>query len=557
MRDQIFTFITPFGGSGLGARGFQDAEVRLFDARARFECLGGIDIDPLACQDFRYLTGVDQICADIAKLTPADVRKAFGHRAPNVVFSSAPCVGASALLSSAKAKTDKYRQLNDLSLVWARLMISTWKEPPALLLFENVPRLPSRAPETIRELRRMLKRAGYVLTDSSHDCGELGGLGQRRRRWLLVARHPQRCPPLLYQPPIRRVRGCGEVLSQLPVPATLEARAWGQMHTMPRLAWVNWVRLALIPAGGDWRDLAGVLAADQARREVFKRHGVEAWDEPTGTVAADTGSNGVANVADPRPGWFKGVLGVTPWADPSSTVTGESRPSNGEFAVADPRIVPQAGNVDMHWGKYKVHGFDEPALTVHGASRVGSGAPSVADPRVRTAYDAGYAVLSFDQPARTIAGKSAAGCGAYAVADPRLGCEPRAGAYGCLAWDQAAKVITGSLQVDNGFGAVADPRKPPDFTPVIIAADGTWHRPLTTLELAALQGFPLMVDGKPLQLAGKATRQRRAIGNAVPAPAARAIAERMLVALTEGATGSFSLSSEAVWVDRQQEARHG
>jgi site-specific DNA-cytosine methylase len=470
MRERVFTFIAPFGGSGLGARGFLDASIRLpgFDITSRFECLGGIDIDPLACADFKYLTGVDQLCADISKLAPADIRKAFGERAPDVVFSSAPCQGASGLLSSAKAATEKYQKMNDLSIIWARLMITAWTDPPSLLLFENVPRLVSRAPEMLRELKRMLKRAGYVLTDGFHDCGELGALAQHRRRWLLVARHPRKCPPLLYQPPKRRVRGCGEVLGQLPVPATVEAAAWGPMHVMPKLAWVNWLRLALIPAGGDHRDLEGVLAEGQARRELFKRHAVESWDEPVGTVAADTGSNGVANVADPR---------------------------------------------------------------------------------VSTGYDAAYGVLGWDEAARTVATKTGAGCGAYAVADPRLGCEPRSGAYGVIAWYEASNVVTGSLNIDNGFGAIADPRKPPDFTPVIIAADGTWHRPLTTLELAALQGFPLMIDGKPLRLAGKNTRMRKAIGNAVPAPAARAIAEQMLVALTEGALGEFSMRSGAVWVE--------
>lgn len=470
MREHVFTFATPFGGSGLGARGFLDAGITLpgLDVSARFECVGGIDLDPLACADFRYLTGVEQLCADVSTLTSADVRRSMGQRAPDCIFTSAPCQGGSGLLSSAKAATAKYQALNDLALVWGRLMVSAWDEPPPLLLFENVPRLVSRAPEMLRELKRLLKRAGYVLTDGFHDCGELGGLAQHRRRWLLVARHPKRCPPILYQPPKRRVRGCGEVLGALPVPATLDARTWGPMHVMPNLQWVNWVRLALIPAGGDWRDLDGVLAEGEARREKFKRHAVEDWNEPVGTVAADTGSNGVANVADPRP---------------------------------------------------------------------------------RTGYDAAYGVLGWDQAARTIAATTAAGCGAYAVADPRVACEPRAGAYGVLAWDESARTITGSLQLDNGYAAVADPRKPPDFTPVIIAADGTWHRPLTTLELAALQGFPLRVDGKPLLLAGKSKRQRKAIGNAVPAPAARAIADQMLVALTEGALGTFSMQSGQVWVE--------
>jgi len=102
------------------------------------------------------------------------------------------------------------------------------------------------------------------------------------------------------------------------------------------------------------------------------------------------------------------------------------------------------------------------------------------------------------------------------------------------------------------FGGSADPRKPPPFTPVIVAADGTWHRPLTTLELAALQGFPTTVNGQPLVLHGKHTSHwRERIGNAVPAPAAQAIAERMLVALLQSVLGAFALDSgHDVWVER-------
>jgi site-specific DNA-cytosine methylase len=505
MRELTFTFLAPFGGCGAGARGFLDAAITLpnLGARAKWECLGGIDIDPLACRDFEYLTGVPELCADMRALTAADVRARWPS-APDCVFTSAPCQGASGLLPSAKAKTQKYRDLNDLALVWARLMVTAWDEPPKLLIFENVPGLPSRAPEMLRELRRLLKRAGYLLNEGFHDCGELGGLAQRRRRWLMVARQPKRCPPILYQPVKRKVRGCGDVLEQLPVPATLEAATWGRMHVMPKISMQNWVRLAMIPAGGDWRDLNDVLAEGQPRREKFKRHRVEDWSKPTGTIAADSGSNGVQNIADPRP-YFRGVFGVTPWEAPSSTVTTESCPANGRF--------------------------------------------SVADHRVNIAYDAGYKVLGWDGPSQTVATKSAPGNGTYSVADIRVGCSPRAGTYGVLRWDQTAKTIIGEHRIDAATAAVADPRKPPPFTPVILSPhDGTWHRPLTILELAALQGFPLRIAGKALDLAGGSTRQRKAIGMAVPPPAAQAIGEQMLVALTHGALEAFSLSSNPVWV---------
>jgi site-specific DNA-cytosine methylase len=160
------------------------------------------------------------------------------------------------------------------------------------------------------------------------------------------------------------------------------------------------------------------------------------------------------------------------------------------------------------------------------------------------------------------------------VADPRLTCEPRerSHAYGVLSWAEAAKTVTGAAAMDNGAWAVADPRlpdappafvitdprKPPPVVPVIIAADGTWHRPLTTLELAALQGLPTMVNGEPLKLHGTSSSAwRERIGNAVPPPAAKAIAERMLVSLLQADFETFSLAppDSPVWVEPDRYAR--
>jgi site-specific DNA-cytosine methylase len=162
--------------------------------------------------------------------------------------------------------------------------------------------------------------------------------------------------------------------------------------------------------------------------------------------------------------------------------------------------------------------------SVIGATRPGSGALSIADPRTPP-----------DPPI-----------------DPQLKCSPRRGAYGVMSWDKAAATITGSMQVDNGIAAVADSRDPGEVAevPVIISADGTWHRPLTTLELAALQGMPSMVNGKPLKLAGKSVaRWRERIGNAVPVQAASAIAKTILTALLAGHLGTWTVSGGGVWVD--------
>lgn len=638
----VYRALAPFGGMGAGMFGILAARMSLLGREARFECVGGIDVDPAACKDFEYLTGVPELCADVVSLTPADLLRRFGLRAPDLVFLSPPCKGASGLLSESQSQTAKYRAMNQLAIVWIRLMLATWDEPPRLVLIENVPRLKSRAGGMLREIRSLLHQAGYACSDGFHDCGEIGGLAQRRRRYLLVARHAKRVPPILYQPVKRRVRACGEVLGPLPLPEDPRA---GAMHRLPRISWLNWVRLALIPAGGDWRDLPGVLAAGEKRREKFERYPVAGRDESAGTVAGG-GSNGVFRVADPRvpidpnpahsdgdrpggtdgerpggidpnhpepsqrPNWFKGKYGVEEWDAPAGTVIGG--PSNGAQYVADPRIGLKACKEGSYHNNYRVEDWDEAAHTVVGATRPGSGAPSVADPRargwfpnvlgvvpwaspagtitgesrpsngafavadprVKNAFDHGYAVLPWTEPSPTVAGKSHPGNGAFSVADPRLlaevplTCQPRerSYAYGVIPWSEAAKTITGSAQIDNGAWAVADPRlpgapplfvirdprKPPSGIPVIVSADGTWHRPLTTLELAVLQGLPAVHKGAPLQLHGTSSSGwRERIGNAVPPPAGQAIGERMLIALLQADFEAFALAppDSPVWVE--------
>lgn len=530
-KEEVFTSLFPFGGSAGGALGFAAAEARLLDSTARFEILGSIDFDAVACADFETFTGAPAWCVDIEDITPEEVRERYGPVAPDVVFMSPPCKGSSRLLSSAKAKTAKYRAMNMLAVVWTRAMLAAWKIPPALLLLENVPGLPSRAAGMLGELREMLTKAGYVIHEEDHDCGELGELAQHRRRYLLVARRPDLCTSLLYQPRKRKVRAVGEVLSRLPMPASVAARRGGKLHEMPAITWRNWLRLALIPAGGDWRDLDGVLAGRE-RREVFRRLAVQAWDQPHPTITGP-GGNAVERVADPRAGWFAGAYGVIPWSESSGTITvGASSPTKGRFSVADVRVGKAFA------GSYGVEAWGSPSRTITGSHGLASGGTSVSDIRVSRAYDAGYGVLGWDEPARTIAGTSAVGCGAYAVADARE-----------YQFDDRVRVLT----IDEALALDLDPRKPPPFIPVIIAEDGSWHRPMTPREMSALQGYPLELDGKPIPWAGTRTQACEHIGNSVPPPAAKVIAERMLFALLETSLGGWSLGGPdtPVWVEPQ------
>ena len=164
-------------------------------------------------------------------------------------------------------------------------------------------------------------------------------------------------------------------------------------------------------------------------------------------------------------------------------------------------------------------------------------------------------MAAWDKPISTITGSASVSSsnGVGAVADPRLGCKCRNGSYGVQDWVEPGKTVIGAGDIHAGAAAIADPRIPVDREQgvwVIISLDGTWHRPLTTWELAALQGLPVFLpDSRPLVLAGKSdAKWRERIGNAVPPAAARAIGEEVLTALLVSERGDFVLSNTGIWV---------
>lgn len=484
MSTLTFRALFPFCGVGGGALGFRDAEAdfRALGIRARFEIAGGIEWDASTARDFSRLTGAPCMVADVAQITPEQLRATFGE-CPDVVFFSPPCKPASGLLAADVAATPKYREMAMLGARWVDLMFAAWPKGPKLLIMENVPRIRTRAPEMMAHIRAACRKRGYHITEAAHDLGELGGLAQHRDRLLFVGR--RNVTSLLYQPTLRRVRSVGEVLGALPLPGDPAA---GPLHTLPAIEAITALRLALIPAGGDWRDLPSQvhLHPDFAALIGQKR------TKPSARTP------------------FNDVWRVVRWDAAAGCVTGGAGPSSGGLTVADPRTA----------------------------------APS---------HPHTYGVVPWSGASHTITGNTGTpGGGPFTVADPRVTCKTRenSGIYGVLPWDGPSGTVTGHACHDNGRFSVAAPDAvPAPPFPVIIAEDGTWHRPLTALECAVLQGFPATLDGAPLTLEGSSSARRVKIGDAVPPPAARRIAEQMLHTLAYAAVDGFALSSGgSVWV---------
>ena len=388
----------------------------------------------------------------------------------------------------------------------------------------------------------------------------IGGLAQSRKRFLLVARHIEKVPPFLYEPEKKTLKSVGSILGRMPMAGDVEAA--GPMHRVPALQWKTWVRLALVEAGKDWRCLNDLAIEDGYLRDLiivpqFRDGflGVHEWNETAGTVAARSGpTNGKFSVADPRA--RAGALqyqqyGVRRWDETSGAVIGVKSPGQGTFSVADPRD-PGIGHA-----KYNVAQWDGVSRTVISGSTTGQGAFAIQDPRHMGAakHSNEFRIVPYERATQTVT--SAHGTG-QCVADPRPGMAKEkgdayltGGHYGVVGFDQPAGAVSASACHDNGRWSVADPRMPTAtdrLTCIITSLDGTWHRPFTTLELAALQS--LVDPEEQLELDGLSDQSwRERIGNAVPPAAAEAIAHVMGTTLLLAAAGeTFMLNSMPIWV---------
>lgn len=615
-----------FGGIGGESAGLLRSQVEYGGKLYRFKLLCSIDSDPIANRNHDLITGEQTAVtmdlferwqyvawhgheppADWKEVTLWDIWLAFKQQVPFFLFLSPPCKGLSGLLPQVKSASDKYQALNYLTVSGLKKSLQACVEYgdaiPAIIQLENVPRITSRGKPLLRKIRKLLEKYGYeVSIRADHNLGEMGGLGQKRVRFLLMARDPKQIPNVIYYPVPKPMRAIGDVIEPLPVPG--DTVAGGPLHKLPRLQWKTWMRLALIPAGGDWRDLQQV---DYQNLRVVHEpragaYGVADWNKTCGAVTGTAGpgrSNGVTAVSDPRlhiNGEGKtNLLRIQSVDDSAVCVTGAAGPNQGGACVADPSLTDKVGR---HPAQYRIVRSDEPAPCVTG-TRFGSGAIGISDPRVNTAlmpdsygvqdwtdtaktvraanrimqaagsisdprisdrpgrYTDKFRVQNSSEPAATVTGVTDVQSGAQLVADLRINGSPRTDTMGIMAWDKPSKTVIGSADVHASAAAVADPRIPADNeqgTWIIIAQDGTWHRPLTTYELAMLQSFPqYLPDGRPFQLEGCSdAKAREYIGNAVPRDAAEQMGNVILLAGAEAdAEMGFSLSWHDVWVSPQ------
>ncbi|ETT54798.1 C-5 cytosine-specific DNA methylase [Paenibacillus sp. FSL R7-269] len=612
-----------FGGIGGESAGLLRSKVEYGGKLYKFKLLCSIDSDPVACRNHDLITGEQtSVVMDLfqrwqyeawhghtppagwREMTPSDIWLAFREQVPFFLFLSPPCKGQSGLLPQDKAKSDKYQALNYLTVHGLEIALQACLEYggslPAIIQLENVPRITSRGKPLLKQIRKLLEKFNYAVSiRADHNLGEVGGLGQNRVRFLLMARQESQIPNVIYYPEPKPLKTIGEVIGPLPFPG--DTVAGGPQNRMPNLARKSWEKLMAIPAGGDWRDLND-FEYQKYRLLHEPRSGawaVEHWDQTSRTVTGGAGvgrSNGVAAISDPRlnlgEGTYSSIYRLVRWDEESPCVTGAAGVNNGALSVVDPRLSerdsrhPAAYRVvkdnepapcvtgtrfgsgaiaisdsrvndreGRFTNQFKMQSWQEPAKTVTGDTDIQSGAQLIADPRCNAPLQPDcYGVQEWNRASKTIRGASRIMQSTSSIADPRLTCAPRADTMGVQKWSEPAKTVTGTADIHSGAAAVADPRIPePDerCAMIIIAEDGTWHRPLTTFEMAMLQSFPqYLPDGRPFQLEGCSdAKAREYIGNAVPRDTAEEMGNVVLMAGAEAEAGiPFELSWNPVWV---------
>mgnify|MGYP006348444619 CR=1 FL=1 len=439
----LATALIMFSGSGGLSDGFE---------RAGFETTG-LDFDPRACEDHRRLIGRPAHCVDIRAMGPADLR-ALHPECPDVLASSSPCVGFSGCLPEVTSKTEKYQDFNDLALHGIQIGLEAWKgaktgrKVPGLIVFENVPRIMTRGKKLLEYMVALLHAEGYAVEMSTHDCGELGkGLAQRRRRFLLVARHMATVTDFLRKPPAYKPLALRDILWELPPP-----RPGGKgMHTLPVLSALNHLRLAAIFAGKDWRVLPSEVYLYTCESSELEAVTGIRWEHCAGRHA--------------------GKLGVLDWTLPARTIIGKARVCNTWNAVADPRVGWSTdGPYKDRPSSYGVVDSAEPSPTVRGKQLLANSAAAVDDPRVGVdlplramRQNGGFGVETGEEPGHAVVAEGTVRNTRASVADPRLTCAQRSDAYGVQSGEEPSSTIVGNHGHDNVRGSVADPRL--DYSP--------------------------------------------------------------------------------------------
>jgi site-specific DNA-cytosine methylase len=486
-------------GLGGGAKGFNEAKPIVGNMQAEWECLGGVDVDPAGLADFKRLTGVEGTQLDL--FTREQYIRFHGKEPP-----------------------------------------AGWREATT----EDIRRAAqNRRPDTVF-ISSPCKGASGLLSEKMSATPKYQALNELTLRciWLMAETWRDDPVPMLVFENVPRLANRGRHLLDQ-IGALLSHYGYAVAETTHDCGVIGGLaqsrkRFLLVarhvekvppflyePEKKSLRSVGDILsrmplAGDIERAGPMHRVPALQWKTWVRLALVEAGKDwrSLNNLAIQDgylrdlvivPGYRAGYMGVHGWSDSMGTVAGRSNPTNGAFSVADPRA--RAGA--LQYQQYGVRRWQDTSGAIIGVKSPGQGTFSVADPRAAKMRTDGEPYLPG---------------GHYGVV-PLHGVA--GGQHDHSRWDVAGTQLPG-----------ADEK----LTCIIESLDGTWHRPFTTLELAAIQSLVEPEDQLELDgLSDQAWRER--IGNAVPPKAAKAIGHVMGTTLLLAAQGeTFMLSSMPIWV---------
>lgn len=430
------------------------------------------------------------------EFTPDDLVRLFGDEL-DAIFASMPCQGNSRLKSEEDANELPSRALNGLvPRAFYLVSLAPFKTPVKVMFSENVPGIKQRSAHLLAEMNKSANGLDYETQHGDHDTGKVCGGPQSRPRHFWAQRHKTACPPFLYTPPERKLASIMDYLRDKPMPGD---PAGGANHDIPKLNFLTWLRLALIKAGGDWKDIPGPgewllrtfdgrvvppeafcrPAVDKKGNPKVDKHGKQKiewfWPDATvwGKVFVAELLPGAKHYADVRlrhnpMGNGNGAYWVLDPDKPSGTITGDPRPgkSGGASCMADTRLSADLRcpeKQDRHASHLRVTPADGQIGAVTGATHLANGAPSVSDLRLafrENRHSTKYEVWNGARPSDVVTTSDRLGSGAPSLADIRVGLEtPKFNdAYNVRAEGDASKTISGGTDPGGGGHSFADPR---------------------------------------------------------------------------------------------------
>jgi DNA (cytosine-5)-methyltransferase 1 len=246
---------------------------------AKIDVKLGIDIDP-ACQfPFEKNTKAKFLLKRIEEVTPAEIKRAFGHSKLKLLVGCAPCQPFSLYRLGKSDHTDsRWRLLTQFQ----RLVLAV---KPAIVTMENVPRLAEQ--RVFKRFTSALEQAGFHVWHDVVRCADYG-VPQVRERLVLLA---SRLGPISLIPPTHmpeKYKTVEQAIGNLPRLKANGVDRRDPLHQCAGLSKTNLQRIRASRPGGTWRDWAKTLVAKCHRKASGKTYpsvyGRMSWHEPAPTL---------------------------------------------------------------------------------------------------------------------------------------------------------------------------------------------------------------------------------------------------------------------------------